>query len=306
VPVKVQWMREDDMHFDYYRPGGFHSLKASVDKSGKLSAFQDHFITFTRDGKATAASANLAPTEFPASVVANNRMLQSMITSQIPTGPWRAPGSNAIAFAIQSFLHECAAAAGRDYRDFLLEVMGEPRMAIAGNPRSLNTGRAADVIKLVTEKAGWGKPTEKGRALGLAFHFSHAGHFAEVADVSVEGKKIKVHKIWVAADIGPVVNMSGAENQCQGSVVDGLSTAMGLKITFEKGRAEQSNFDKYPLIRIDKAPEVEVHFLQSDNPPTGCGEPAFPPAAPAIANAIFAASGQRIRTLPFSAEGYTI
>jgi isoquinoline 1-oxidoreductase beta subunit len=306
VPVKVQWMREDDMHFDYYRPGGFHSLKASVDKSGKLSAFQDHFITFTRDGKAAAASANLAPTEFPASVVANNRMLQSMITSQIPTGPWRAPGSNAIAFAIQSFLHECAVAANRDYRDFLLEVMGEPRMAIAGNPRSLNTGRAADVIKLVTDKAGWGKPMEKGRALGLAFHFSHAGHFAEVADVSVEGKKIKVHKIWVAADIGPVVNMSGAENQCQGSVVDGLSTAMGLKITFDKGRAEQSNFDKYPLIRIDKAPEVEVHFLQSDNPPTGCGEPAFPPAAPAIANAIFAASGQRIRTLPFSAEGYTI
>jgi isoquinoline 1-oxidoreductase beta subunit len=306
VPVKVQWMREDDMAFDYYRPGGFHSFKAAVDPSGKLAAFQDHFITFTRDGKTTVSAGNLAPTEFPAPLVANNRMLQSMIASKIPTGPWRAPGSNTIAFAIQSFLHECAVAAGRDYRDFLLDVMGEPRMAIAGNPRSLNTGRAADVIKLVTEKAGWGKPMEKGRGLGLAFHFSHAGHFAEVADVSVEGKKIKVHKIWVAADIGPIVNMSGAENQCQGSVVDGLSTAMGLKITFDKGRAEQSNFDKYPIVRIDKAPEVEVHFLQSNNPPTGCGEPAFPPAAPAIANAIFAASGQRIRTLPFSAEGYTI
>jgi isoquinoline 1-oxidoreductase subunit beta len=306
IPVKVQWMREDDMAFDYYRPGGFHSLKAAVDKSGKLSAWQDHFITFTRDGKATVPSANLAPTEFPASVVANNRMLQSMITSKIPTGPWRAPGSNAIAFAVQSFLHECAVAANRDYRDFLLEVMGEPRNAIANNPRSLHTGRAADVIKLVTEKAGWGKQMPKGRGLGLAFHFSHAGHFAEVADVSVEGKKIRVHKVWVAADIGPIVNMSGAENQCQGSVVDALSTAMGLKITFENGRVEQGNFDKYPLIRIDKAPEVEVHFLQSDYPPTGCGEPAFPPAGPAIANAIYAASGQRIRTLPFSVEGYTI
>jgi isoquinoline 1-oxidoreductase beta subunit len=306
IPVKVQWTREDDMAFDYFRPGGFHALKAAVDKSGKLSAWQDHFITFTRDGTTPQRSANLSATEFPANILANNRMLQSLIPSKIPTGPWRAPGSNAIAFAVQSFLHECAAAANRDYRDFLLEVMGEPRNAVAGNTRSLHTGRAADVIRLVTEKAGWGKAMPKGRALGLAFHFSHAGHFAEVADVSVDGKKIKVHKIWVAADIGPVVNMSGAENQCQGSVVDGLSTAMGLKITFENGRVEQGNFDKYPIVRIDKAPEIEVHFLQSDNPPTGCGEPAFPPAAPAIANAIYTASGQRIRTLPFSAEGYTI
>jgi isoquinoline 1-oxidoreductase beta subunit len=307
IPVKVQWTREDDMHFDYYRPGGFHSLKAAVDKSGKLSAWQDHFITFTRDGKAPVSAGTLAPTEFPATLIANNRMLQSMISSRVPTGPWRAPGSNTIAFAIQSFLHECAVAASRDYRDFLLDIMGEPRFAVPGNQRSLHTGRAADVIKLVTEKAGWGREMPKGRALGLAFHYSHASHFAEIADVSVDAnKKIKVHKIWVAADIGPIVNLSGAENQCQGSVIDALSTAMGLAITFEGGKAEQSNFDRYPIIRIDKAPEVEVHFLQSDNPPTGCGEPAFPPAAPAIANAIYAATGQRVRTLPFRAEGYTI
>jgi len=307
VPVKVQWMREDDMGWDYYRPGQFHSFKAAVDKSGKLSAYQNHFITFSRDGKNTVTGGNIAPTEFPAPLVANQRMLQTMMPSKIPTGPWRAPGSNTIAFAVQSFLHECAVAANRDYRDFLLEVMGTPRMAIEGNPRSLNTGRAADVIKLVTEKAGWGKPSPKGRALGLAFHFSHAGHFAEVADVSVDAnKKVTVHKIWVAADIGPIVNMSGAENQVQGSVVDGLSTAMGLAITFENGRVEQTNFDKYPLIRIDKAPEVEVHFLQSEFSPTGCGEPAFPPAAPAIANAIYTATGQRIRTLPFRTEGYSI
>jgi isoquinoline 1-oxidoreductase subunit beta len=307
IPVKVQWTREDDMHFDYYRPGGFHSMKAAVDKSGKLSAWQDHFITFSRDGKGPVSGGTLAPTEFPATLVANNRMLQSMISSRVPTGPWRAPGSNTIAFAIQSFLHECAVTANRDYRDFLLEIMGEPRLAVPGNQRSLHTGRAADVIKLVTEKAEWGREMPKGRALGLAFHYSHAGHFAEVADVSVDAnKKIKVHKIWVAADIGPIVNLSGAENQCQGSVIDALSTAMGLAITFEDGMVEQSNFDKYPIIRIDKAPEVEVHFLQSDNPPTGCGEPAFPPAAPAIANAIYAATGQRVRTLPFRAEGYTI
>jgi isoquinoline 1-oxidoreductase beta subunit len=307
VPVKVQWMREDDMGFDYYRPGQFHSFKAAVDKAGKLSAYQNHFITFSRDGKATVPGGNIAPTEFPAPLVANQRMQQSLIASKIPTGPWRAPGSNTIAFAVQSFLHECAVAANRDHRDFLLEVMGPPRMAIEGNPRSLNTGRAADVIKLVTEKAGWGKPLPKGRGLGLAFHYSHAGHFAEVADVSVDAnKKVTVHKVWVAADIGPIVNMSGAENQVQGSVIDGLSTAMGLAITFENGRVEQTNFDKYPILRIDKAPEVEVHFIQSDHSPTGCGEPAFPPAAPAIANAIYAASGHRVRTLPFRMEGYSI
>jgi len=146
-----------------------------------------------------------------------------------------------------------------------------------------------------------------GSALGLAFHFSHAGHFAEVAEVSVDAqKKVRVHKVWVVADIGQIVNLSGAENQCQGSVVDAVSTAMGLKITFEKGRVEQTNFDKYPLVRIDKSPDVDVHFVESNYPPTGCGEPAFPPAAPAIANAIFTVTGQRIRTLPFAAEGYTL
>jgi isoquinoline 1-oxidoreductase beta subunit len=308
VPVKVQWTREDDMAFDYYRPGGFHSFKAAVDKkTGKLAAWQDHFITFTMDGKDPVRSGNLAATEFPANVLANQRMQQSMIASRIPTGPWRAPGSNAIAFAVQSFLHECAVAAKRDYLEFLLEVMGEPRFTVEGNLRALHTGRAANVIRTVAEKAGWGREMPPGRALGLAFHFSHAGHFAEVADVSVDAnKKVKVHKVWVAADIGPVVNLSGAENQCQGSVVDALSTAMGLKITFEGGQAEQSNFHQYPLVRIDKAPEVDVTFVESQYPPTGCGEPAFPPAAPAIANAIFTATGQRIRTMPFSTEGYSL
>jgi isoquinoline 1-oxidoreductase beta subunit len=125
--------------------------------------------------------------------------------------------------------------------------------------------------------------------------------------VSVDAsKRVKVHKVWVVADIGHIVNLSSAENQCQGSVVDAVSTAMGLKITFENGRVEQTNFDKYPILRIDKAPEVEVHFVSSDYAPTGCGEPAFPPVAPAVANAIFAATGQRPRTLPFSAEGYSL
>jgi isoquinoline 1-oxidoreductase beta subunit len=306
-PVKAQWMREDDMHFDYYRPGGFHAFKGAVDSSGKLSAWQDHFITFTRDGKRPVSAGNLSGQEFPANVLANARLTQSMMRSKVPTGPWRAPGSNAIAFAVQSFINECAAAAGRDHLEFLLEVMGEPRWLEAGNARALNTERARNVIRMAAEKAGWGKSQPKGRGMGLAFHFSHLGHFAEVADVSVdENRKITVHRVTVAADIGPIVNLAGAENQVQGSVVDGFSTAMGLQITFENGRVEQSNFDKYPILRMNNAPVVDVHFIQSDFSPTGCGEPGLPPAAPAIANAIYAATGHRIRTLPFRQEGFSV
>jgi isoquinoline 1-oxidoreductase beta subunit len=308
VPVKVQWTREDDMAFDYYRAGGFHSLKGAVDSDGKLAAWQDHFITFTLDGKTPALSANLDKAEFPANVLTNQRMLQSLIPSKIPTGPWRAPGSNVIAFCMQSFLNECAAAANRDYVEFLVEIMGAPR-PLTPDPFGgvFHTGRAVSVIKAAAERAQWGRTLPRGRGLGLAFHFSHQGHFAEVAEVSVDAsKKVTVHKVWVVADIGPIVNLSGAENQCQGSVVDGLSTAMGLKITFENGRVEQTNFHQYPIVRMDKAPEIDVHFLDTDYAPTGCGEPALPPVAPAIANAIFAATGQRVRTLPFSVEGYSV
>jgi isoquinoline 1-oxidoreductase beta subunit len=308
IPVKVQWTREDDMTFDYYRAGGFKSLKAAVDSAGKLTAWQNHFVTFSADGKTPVVSGNVDKAEFPANVVANQRMVQSLIPSKMPTGPWRAPGSNVIAFCVQSFLSECAAAANRDYVDFLVDLMGSPR-PLPPDPFGgvFHTGRAVGVIKAVAERSGWGRTLPAGRGLGLAFHFSHQGHFAEVAEVSVDaGKKVTVHKMWVVADIGPIVNLSGAENQCQGSVIDALSTAMGLKITFENGRVEQTNFHQYPIVRIDKAPEIDVHFLDTDYAPTGCGEPAFPPAAPAIANAIFAASGQRVRTLPFSAEGYSI
>jgi isoquinoline 1-oxidoreductase subunit beta len=308
IPVKVQWMREDDMGFDYYRSGGFQSFKAAVDKTGKLSAYQNHFIGFTMDGKTPVSAGNIDKAEFPANVVANQRMVQSLIPSKIPTGPWRAPGSNVNAFCIQSFLSECAVAAKRDYPDFLVDLMGSPR-PLAPDPFGgvFHTGRAVGVIKAAAERSGWGRKLPAGRGLGLAFHFSHQGHFAEVAEVSVDAKKkVTVHKVWVVADIGPIVNLSSAENQCQGSVVDAISTAMRLKITFENGRVEQTNFDKYPIVRIDKAPEIDVHFLDTDNPPTGCGEPAFPPVAPAIANAIFAATGQRPRMLPFSVEGYSI
>ena len=302
-PVKLVWTREQDLAHDFFRAGGFHSLTGSVDAAGKLTGWRNHFITFTHDGKAPSSGADWPANQFPGLSLPNYQLSHTLLPIKTPTGPWRAPRSCSVAWVIQSFLHELAVAAGRDHRDFLLEVMGEPRILDGG----LNTGRAADVIKLACEKAGWGKQLPKGRGMGLAFHYSHAGHIAEVAEVSVdENKKLSVHRVVVASDIGPIINMSGANNQCEGAVVDGYSTMLGLEITMENGLIEQQNFHQYPLLRIANHPKVEVHFIQSDNPPTGVGEPALPPVAPAITNAIFAACGHRVRTLPLTKEGFTV
>ena len=185
--------------------------------------------------------------------------------------------------------------------------MGEPRWFDQGNVRSLNTGRAADVIRLAAQKANWGRRMPKGHGLGLAFHFSHAAHVAEVAEVSVDAsKKLTVDKVTVAVDVGPIINMSGATAQVEGAVIDGLSTMVGQKITMEQGRIQQSNFHDYQVLRLPNAPEVDIYFIQSDNSPTGLGEPALPPLAPAIGNAIYAATGERVRKMPLTDEGYTI
>jgi len=307
APVKLTWTREDDMTHDLYRVGGFHAFKGTVDAQGKLSAWQDHFITFTVDGKTPTSGGNLDAEEFPAPLLSNVNITQTLLTSGTPTGPLRAPRSNALAFVIQSFIHELAVAANRDHVELLLEIMGEPRWLTPGNIRALNTGRAAAVIKLAAEKSGWGKRLPKGRALGLAFHFSHAAHVAEVAEVSVDAnKKLTVHKVVVAADVGPIINLSGAEAQAQGAVIDGMSMMFGQQITMENGRVQQQNFNEYPLLRTPYAPKVEAHFIQSDYKPTGLGEPTLPPLAPAICNAIFAATGERVRSLPLTQHGFKL
>jgi len=295
------------MQHDFYRPGGFHALKGGVDSNGKLVAFADHFITFSNDGEKPASSAEISNEEFPTPLVPNVRLSQTLLPWQIPTGPWRAPRSNSVAFVVQSFLHELSVAAKKDHLEFLLDLMGEPRHLPPATEMALNTGRAAAVIKLAAEKAGWGKTLPKGHGMGLAFHFSHAGHFAEVAEVSVDAnRKLTVHKVTVAGDIGPIVNMSGAENQIVGSVIDGFSTMLGLELSIENGRIQETNFDRYPILRLKHAPPVEAHFIQSDYAPTGAGEPALPPVAPAICNAIFAATGHRVRSLPLRREGFTV
>lgn len=307
APVKLQWTREDDIRHEFYRPGGFHYMSGAVDENGKLVALGDHFVTFTEDGEKAIGLASLSESEFPAPLIDNVKFTQSLLPWSIPTGALRAPRSNVHGFVFQSFLHELAEAAGRDHVEFLLDVVGESRWLEPGNVRKLHTGRTADVIKLAAEKAGWGKPVPEGHALGIGFYFSHLAHVAQVAEVSMEADNVvRVHKVTVAADVGPIINMSGAENMMEGSVMDGISAMIGQRLTIENGRIEEGNFDRYPLLKIADAPEVETHFIQSEFSPTGLGEPGLPPLLPAVANAIFAASGQRVRSVPLKLEGFAV
>ena len=304
VPVKLVWSREDDMRHDMYRPGGFHYLKAGVDSAGKIVGWKNHFISYGADGK-FINSADCSPTEFPARFIPNYQLDTSLIATQVPTGPMRAPRSNALAFVFQSFTDELAHAAGHDPLEFQLALLGEPKVFGEKNTRDgYDSGRMSAVLKLVGERSGWGKRKLPPRtALGVAHFFSHLGYFAEVVEATVaDSGQVKVNKVWVVGDVGSqIINPSGAENQVQGSVLDGIAQALGQAITFENGRTKQSNFGEYPLMRMAAAPPVDVHFLLSDNPPSGLGEPALPPVVPALCNAIFAATGKRIRHLPINA-----
>jgi len=298
-PVQLQWTREDDMRHDFYRPAGWHHFRAGLDSSGRVTVFDHHFVTFGKDGK-TLSGAGIPPNHYPAGLVPNFRLRQSIIESNVPTGPWRSPGHSAYCWAYQSFFDELALAAKRDPLEFRLDLLSKSY----GKP-PLDLERSSGTLKLAAEKAGWGRKLDANRGLGMAFHFDHGGFVSHVAEVVADGPHIRVEKVYSAVDIGPVINLSGAKNQVEGCVVDALSTAQ-LEITFANGAAQQSNFHDYRLLRINQAPEIECHFIQSDNPPSGLGEPPIAPATPAICNAIFAATGTRIRTLPFSHSGISV
>ncbi len=313
APVKLTWSREDDIRHDHYRAGGFHYLRGGLDGGGKLSAWHNHFVTFanrvTRDGQSVlqpGSGANLSGDEFPGRWVANCLLEQTPLECGIPMGPWRAPGSNVFAWVFQSFIDELAHAAGRDPLAFRLELLGEQDLVPGtgkGSP-PYDAGRMKAVLRELADKVGWGrKKFPRGQGQGMAFHFSHRGYIAEVAEVTVsKAGLLKVDRVVVVSDIGSqIVNLSGAENQVEGSVLDGLGTMMFAELDIQRGAVVQSNFTDYPLLRMADSPtKVDVHFLRSKQPVTGLGEPALPPLAPAVCNAIFAATGKRVRQLPLS------
>jgi len=303
-PVKMIFTRTDDMRHEFFRPGGWHSLSAGLDKDGKLIALKDHFVSFGADGKPVQA-AGMGAGEFPGPLLADVNYGVSYMKTNVPTGFLRAPTSNAMAFVFQSFLDEIALAAGVDLPEFMRRTLGEPRLipAVQGQYGEFHTGRALNVINKVCEIAGWkGREGGNGKGRGFGFYYSHRGYFAEVVDITVSsGGAVHVDKVWVAGDVGnQIINPINAVHQVQGSVIDGIGQALsGQSVSFVNGAANRTNFHDYPLPRITNAPsDVVVEWVMSDNPPTGLGEPALPPVIPAIANAIFAATGKRLRSLP--------
>ena len=297
TPVKLMWKREDDFAHDNYRSNGWHYFTAGLDGSGKVIALHDAFV------KMQGGPGDMNAGGFPFIAIPGSQVKSSKLPAGIPTGYWRAPGDNGNIWATQSFIDELAHAAGRDPLSFTLDLIrAVPAPATPG--RGFDAAKMTNVLKLATEKAGWGQPRPRGEGMGFAITHTNNAYVAIVADVSVSRDgKLAIKKLTAAVDAGTIINLSAAEAQIQGAMIDGISAAWFQKITIEHGAAAQTNFDDYPMLRMNQSPPVvDVQFVKSIAPPTGLGEPGLPAAAPAVCNAIFAATGKRVRTLPIIGE----
>ena len=312
-PVKLLWSREDDIAHDAYRPGGAIGLKAGLDAQGKVVGWSQHLITYG-DGKNTAQCGDIGAEEFPSGYIPNYSLGFTAMPLWLRTGALRAPGVNAYAFVTQSFLDELAVAAGRDTLELQLELLSAAPVPMSGkdpkkfDPDTLIAERIKGVLQLVAEKSGWAnRKKTPGRGMGVAAYFCHYGYFAEVADVSVDSSnRITVNHVWAAGDIGSqIINPGAAENMSYGGIIEGLSHTE-QEITLSGGRVEQTNYHHHSMLRMRQTPPIDIFWRKTDYPPTGLGEPSLPPVLPAVANAVFAATGKRIRTLPLKRSGFSL
>jgi isoquinoline 1-oxidoreductase beta subunit len=301
TPVKLTWMREHDFAHDQYRSNGWHAFRAAMDGSGKLQ-LQDVFV------KMLGGPGDMTAGGFPFTAIPGSGVQSFKLNGTIPTGYWRAPGDNGNTWATQSFVDELAHAAGRDPLAFTLELLaaipapGAGRGGRGGFGGAFSVEKMTAVLKLATEKAGWGRQLPRGQGLGFAITHTNNAHVAVVAEVTVSRTGgLRINRLTAAVDAGLIVNLSSAEGQVQGAMLDGISAAWHQRITIEQGAAAETSFAQYPQLRMNAAPpEVAVHFVASTAAPTGLGEPGLPAAAPALCNAIFAATGKRLRTLPIA------
>jgi len=292
APVKVVWTREDDMTGGTYRPAVRYRFEAALDKSGQMIGYKLRGVGMN-SGNPTRED------NFPSGAVDNLLIDSVEHKSPITTGPWRAPITNFLAYAEQSFLDEVAEAAGKDPIQFRLELFEKAKKSPAGEIK-YDIDRMIAVTKLAAEKSNWGK--KKGVHQGFSVYFSHRSYVAQVGEVVVEKGKPVLKNVIAAVDCGIVINKSGSLQQVRGGVVDGVGHAMYGNMTFKDGAPDQSNFNGFRLIRMSEIPEVDVHFVDNGISPTGLGEPALPPAGAAAANAFYKATKKRLRNQPFMEE----
>ncbi len=307
APVKLTWTREDDFQHDHHRPAGFHFLRAGLDDRGRVLAWHDHVVGFSHDGERPGPGGSIDAEEFPARWIDSCLIELSHLRSSVLTGMWRAPVANGVAWVVQSFIDELAHAAGQDPLAFRLALLGAADRVRSGGLMSRAAGYRVDrmrsVLKAVAERGGWGRTMPRGQGQGLAFHHCHRGYAAQLVEVTVSPMgQLTVDRVVCVCDVGEhIVNRSGAEAQVEGSILDALSMAWWQQATFSEGRPLVRNFDTYPMLRLADTPrQIDVHFLRTPFSSSGLGEPALPPLAPALCNAIFRACGQRIRRLPIA------
>jgi isoquinoline 1-oxidoreductase beta subunit len=305
-PIKLVWTREDDLQNDFYRPFGVQRLRAAADGQGKVIGWWHRVAATSRKYRAPGLEqgpewiGTLDIDGFPAACVPNYLAEFVNVDFGLARGWWRAPLPTFAAFATQSFVDEVALALQRDPLELRLEMLGAPRdlpYSDHGGP-IFNTGRLAAVLREAARRIDYGRKLPEGRGIGLACHFTFGGYAAHAMEVATRGQDWRIERCVCVADVGTVVNPMGVAAQLQGATVDGISAATALEITVENGRIQQGNFNDYPLLRISDAPAVETFVMPSALPPSGAGEMGIPSAAPALANAIRAASGRRLRDLP--------